>query len=125
MAQSLPQPDWQQILSTKLLKACLANGKWADAQEKEAGVFLQGSSESLERLQTTGMVVARDEEWACWLASSSRVQLAKPQARQAATGTRDEELAEVGFRTRGPQATQNKAVWTTKPLGVSEQVTCE
>lgn len=50
------------------------------------------------------------EEWACWKVSISRVQLAKPQVGQRAPGTGDEELAEVGLRTRWPRATQSKAV---------------
>lgn len=52
----------------------------------------------------------QNEEWACWKVSNSRVQLAKPQVGQRATGTGDEELAEVGLRTRWPRATQKKAV---------------
>lgn len=52
----------------------------------------------------------RNKEWACWQVSNSRVQLAKPQVGQKATGTGDEELAEVGLRTRWPQATPNPAV---------------
>ena len=52
----------------------------------------------------------RDEEWALWKVSNSRVQLAKPQVGQRATGTGDKELAEVGLRTRWLGATQTKAV---------------
>lgn len=75
-------------------------------------MFLQGSSESLERLQTAGMAVARGrtKNRACWKVSNSRVQLAKPQVGQRATGTGDKELAEVGLRTRWPRATQTEAV---------------
>lgn len=73
-------------------------------------MFLQGGSEALERLQTAGIAVARDRTKACWQVSNSRVQLAKLQVGQRATGTGDEELAEVGLRTRWPQATPNPAV---------------
>lgn len=52
----------------------------------------------------------RGKEWACWKVSNSGVQLAKPQVGQRATGTGDEELAEVGLRTRWPRATHTTAV---------------